>query len=91
MFTVAPEAESTVTGKAYCRYPHQLLFLVAYSVVVYLLKFWVLVMAAKGDVSVARKGGNIKVSIPEETNDSDIEQHNADGMWSGFNGSFVYC
>jgi len=46
------------------------------------------VVAAEADVMVARKGGHIKVSIPEDNGDSDIERRDADGMWS-FLTSFV--
>jgi len=38
------------------------------------------VVAADADVMVARKGGHIKVSIPEDNGDSDIERRDADGM-----------
>ena len=47
-------------------------------------------MAAEPDVMVARKGGHIKVSIPEDNGDGDIERCNDDGMWSVFD-QFCMC
>jgi len=42
-------------------------------------------MAAEGgDFVRPCKGGNIKVSIPEDNEDSDIEPRNAHGTWSLF-------
>jgi len=46
-------------------------------------------MTVDADIMVARKGGNMKVSIPEDTEDSDIEPRNTDGMLSVF--IFVYA